>query len=327
MLLVSLISVSIFFGAGNKFFLKSRDKVLFDTAIGNKFISFYYTYSPLAASLISRELSREQGFYEGLIFHEGIKNEKYIYPGKGVLFLSNSKKIKGSADFLISKQEKGYFVENRYGRSMPVESVTEKEIEKAIMELFSMNGFLFLNKICLYFFPAGLFILSIMAIKWLTDNDKIFILSSTIIASFFILFIWSISLTGNNPPKKDSLKSVEISRDGLSIAYYLYQKREIPEPYMPLVKMMALSESTALRYWGAYFLGILGDPEEAQTLMTLMEDPSLNVRYRAAQSLYRLLKQGSFRPLLFRLLTDPSWYVRCKIFSVFLKAGTIPSPA
>ena len=42
-LLMILISVSLFYGSGNYFFGKTRDKVFFDTTLGNKIISFYYT--------------------------------------------------------------------------------------------------------------------------------------------------------------------------------------------------------------------------------------------------------------------------------------------
>lgn len=322
MLLMILITSSLFYGSKNRFFVKTRDKVLFDSALGNKIISFYYTYSPLAASLVSRE----QSVYQGLIFHEGIKNERFLYLDKGI-FLTGKKEVKGAVDFVISKQGEGFFIKNRYGKAIPIESINITEIEKAIGELFSMKGFSLLNKIGLYFFPAGLLILFLMGIKLLTDNKKIFVISSTGIASALVLFIWFVSLTGNNPPGDDRLKSVELSRDGLSIAYYLYAKNEIPEPYIPFVKMMTKSESPSLRYWGAHLLGILGDKKDAQTLISLLEDPSLNVRYMASHSLYTLLKEESYRTLLIHLLKDPSWYVRCRIFSIFLNTGTIPSPA
>ncbi len=321
-LLMILISGSLFYGSKNRFFIKTRDKVLFDSTLGNKIISFYYTYSPLAASLVSRE----QGVYQGLIFHEGVKNERFLYLDKGI-FLTGKKEVKGSADFVISKQGETFFIKNRYGKAIPIESISISEIERAIGELFSMKGFSLLNKTGLYFFPAGLLILFLMGIKCVTDNKKIFAISSMGIASVLVLFIWFVSLTGNNPPRDDRLKSVELSRDGLSIAYYLYEKNEIPEPYIPIVKMMTKSESLSLRYWGALLLGILGDKKEAQTLIPLLENPFLNVRYVAAQSLYLLLKEKSFETLLIRLLTDSSWYVRCRIFSIFLNAGTIPSPA
>ena len=317
-----LISFSLFYGSKHQFFLKTRDKVLFNTTLGNEINLFYYTYSPLAASLISQE----QDIYEGLIFDEEIKDEKPIYLGKGV-FLSGKKEVQDSADFAISKQGEKLFISNRYGRIIPVESLNKEGIEKAISGLFSMNGFLFLTKICLYFFPAGIFILVLMGIRCLTDSKKTFIISSTSIASILVLFIWYITLTGNNPPGGNALKSVEVSRDGLAIAYYLYKIQDIPEPYIPIIEKMTESESPALKYWGAYLLGALSDVKKARILMTLMEDPHLNVRYRASQSLYWVLKEGSFRPLLIRLLTDSSWYVRCRIFSVFLNAGMIPSPA
>ncbi|EFK96816.1 hypothetical protein LDC_1159 [sediment metagenome] len=90
---------------------------------------------------------------------------------------------------------------------------------------------------------------------------------------------------------------------------------------------MTQSDSEALRYWGANLLGMAGDKGEAQRLVGLLEDPSPNVRYTACIALNKLLKQESFQYLAPRLLTDTNWYVRCRVYSIFLKAGQIPSPA
>ena len=115
------------------------------------------------------------------------------------------------------------------------------------------------------------------------------------------------------------------SCNGLVLAHYLRSQKTIPQKYMGYVQGMCRADSAALRYWGAYLVGRHGDATDAPTLIKLMEDPSLNVRYTAAQSLYLILREQSFGPLLKRLLTDPSWYVRCKVFSTFLSAGAIPS--
>ena len=321
LLFMGLISLALFLGSRNKFFLKTRDKILFDTTIGNRIVSFYYDYSPLATSLISLE----QNVYEGIIFHNGIKEERPVYLGNG-LFLSGNRKVKEYADFVISREGENYVITNRYGNKTSIASFQAEEIEKAISNLFTMKGFLKLNNIGLYFFPAGLLIPFLMLVKWLTDNKKVFILSGTGITTILILFIGYVSLTVRNPPKSDDLKSIELKREGLSIAYYLNNNKEIPEPYIPIVKKMARSESPSLRYWGAYLLGMLNDSKEVQTLIKLLNDPFLNVRYMAAQSLFNLSKEGSFGHLLNLLFTDPSWYVRCKVFSIFLNAGLIPSP-
>ena len=322
LLLMIVVSGSLFYGSKNKFFVKSRDRLLFDTLLGNKIISFYYTYSPLAASLISME----KGIYEGVIFHEGIKNKKYIYLGKG-LFLSGKKELKETSDFIISKDGTKFNIISRHGKMMPVGTINITEIENKIDELFSMKGFLFLNKIGLYFFPAGVIILFLMGIKWLTDNKKIFIFSNAGFASILVIFILSISFSGKSPPNNNFTESGDLSSQGLATAHYLYQKKEIPEAYMNVVKNMAGSGSPALRYWGAYLLGTTGNINESKILIPLLEDPFLNVRYTAALSLYKLLKQESFRYLIARLFNDPIWYVRCRIFSVFIDAGMIPSPA
>ena len=105
-------------------------------------------------------------------------------------FLTGKKEVKRSADFVISKQGEAFFIKNRYGKAIPIESIQVNEIAKAIGEMFSMKGFSFLNKIGLYFFPAGLLILFIMGIKFVAHNKKIFFISSIGIASVFILFIW-----------------------------------------------------------------------------------------------------------------------------------------
>ena len=320
--LVFIISSSLYYGSKKKFFMKTRDLVLFNNSLGNKIISFYYSYSPLAASLVSLE----KGVYEALIFHEGLDTEKFFYFGEGV-FLSSNEAVRGAADFTISKEGEKLFISNRYGREISLESMDRKEIIAAIEKLFSMKGMWHLNKIALYFFPAGLFILLLTGIKHLTGRQIVFDVSSAGIASVLVLFIWIVILTGNDPPKGERLKSTLTPRDELSIAYYLYQKDEIPDAFLPVLRNMANSESPALRYWGAYYLGVSGNSKDSEALINLMKDPQLNVRYRAAQSLYSLLQEGSYRYLIAPLISDPSWYVRCKVLSVFLKAGTIPAPA
>lgn len=322
LLLIIVVSGSLFYGSRHKFFVKARDRVLFDTTLGNRIISFYYTHSPLAASLISPE----KGVYEGLVFYEDVKGEKPLYLGEGV-FLSGKKELRGAASFVISKTGEKLLIENRHGKTAIIDSIDTKAIHEAMETLFSMKGFLLLNRAALYFFPAGVLCLCLVGVKWLMNDKRAFTLSAIGLGSVLLLFIWSVSLTGNTPPKGDRLKSATLSQDGLSIAHYLDKIKETPEAYRPFVIKMTKSESAVLRYWGANLLGTLGDRHEAQTLMTLIEDPCLNIRYTAASSLHRLLGEESFRPLLMRLISDPSWYVRCKIFSVFLRAGVIPSPA
>jgi len=318
--LIVIISISLFYGGKKNFFIKARDKVLFDSAPGRHVVSYYYTHSPLATSLISRE----KGIYEGLILHEGIKMDKPVYLGNGI-FLTNDKAVKGRADYVITNKKGRILMTNRYGRTVILQSIEGQEIDRAIKDLFSMKGFFLLSRIGLYFFPAGLFILCLLGLKWLTRNKKAFFLSSAGLAFILVLCILRISVTGDHPPKTVDPKHVDLSKDGLSIAYYLREKDDIPETYVPVVHAMARSESTVLRYWGAYLLGILGDRKFSGTLMTLLEDPSPNIRYTAGRSLYSVMKNESLNPLLVRLLADPNWYVRCKIFSVFLKTGIMPS--
>ena len=322
LLMAVLVSASLTYGSKQKFFLKARDKILFDTTVGNRLISFYYEYSPLAASLVSPE----EGIYQGLVFSQEIKDGKNHYLGNG-LFLTGDERAKASPDFVLSKEAERFHITSRYGKTLPLDSVAPKEMERSVRDLFTMKGFLYLTKISLYLFPAGVLILFVMAVKGITGSRRAFAISVAGTTILLTLSIWYITLTGNRPPRVDSLKSPLTTGEGLAISYYLYQKKEIPATYVPIIKLMTQSESTALRYWGAHFLGILGDEEEAKRLAALIEDRSPNVRYRAAQSLYHLHKEKSLNSLLMRLVTDPSWYVRCKVFSLFLEAGMIPSPA
>lgn len=322
LLLVFAISFSLLYGSKNRFFLKTRDLVLSESVLGNGLISFYYAYSPLAASVISPE----QGVYQGLIYKKGFEGKRFQYLGNG-LFLSGKEEIKGIADFEILKDGDDYLLKSRYGTIRPIESVTGLHVQKSIEEMFSMKGFMRLTKLCLYFFPAGVFLLLIIGIRSLTHSHKVFIASISGVALLIILFIVSVSLSGNNPAIGNRLKTPDLSRDGIPTAYFLDEKGQVPETYASFVKSMAKSESPAIRYWGTRLLGKLADIQEVPTLTKLLEDPNLNVRSMAAESLYIILKENSFNILLVRLFKDPSWYVKYRIFSVFLQAGVIPSPA
>ncbi|MFC1823006.1 HEAT repeat domain-containing protein [Thermodesulfobacteriota bacterium] len=322
LLSILLLSGTLFYGSRHDFFLKARDKFLFDSAIGHKIITFYYVNSPLATSLVSKE----RGIYQGLIYYGGVKGDKSVYFGKG-LFINSQEKIKAAADFVISEHGGQLFMTNRYGRQTQLNSITLVEVEKAVDSLFSMKGFLILIRDGLYFLPAGLLILLLMGVRWVTKRKNIFFIANIGTALFIVFFITGTTFVGNRAPEAESLESVSLTEDGLSIAHFLSEKKKISAPYIPIIKKMAGSEKPLFRYWGAYLLGLLGDKKEAQTLLTLMEDPYLNVRYVAAHSLYRLQKDRSYSPLLKHLVSDPSWYVRCKIFSIFLNAGIIPSPA
>jgi hypothetical protein len=327
LLLVFVVTLSLHFGSKHRFFLKTRDHFLFDTRIGSRLLTTYYETSPLATGLIAKPLSQSHGSYMGLVFCEGTKGERFVYPGKGLLILNGEAKHRAAADFVVDQEGARYVMTNRYGKAAPLASLSRGDIEGAIDRLYAMHGLLRLARIGLYFFPAGLLLVIIFGIRWLSVSRWAFFVSGTSIAAALLLFIWLVTLTGNRLPPEDVLESAPRSRPALALAYHLRSQKIIPETYMPYVREMCRSESPALRYWGAYLLGRRGDSTEAPTLIKLMEDPSLNVRYTAAQSLYRLRREQSFGPLLKRLLTDPSWYVRCKVYSTFLSAGAIPSSA
>ena len=320
--MVVCVSVSLFLGSNERFFLKARDRVLFDSALGNKVISFYYQYSPLAVSLISPY----KGVYQGVLYDPGIKDGNVYYVGKGV-FVAGNPAIKGFSDFTITKQGNGFSLESRHGKKVAAESLTPKDVEKAINSLFDMKGFVLLNKIGLYLFPGALLILIALGIRWLTKSQKAFVISVGALGVVMVSSIWVVSLTGNRAPAPDQLSSSDISNRGLDIAYYLDKKREIPPSFVPSVRRMTQSQSPALRYWGVHLLGACGTKEDVSKVIQLLEDPVPNVRYTAAQSLYKLNKTESFSSLIPRLLSDSSWYVKCKVYSLFLQAGVIPSPA
>ncbi len=327
LLLVFVVTLSLHFGSKHQFFLKTRDRFLFDTRVGSRLLNAYYGTSPLATSLIAKPLSPSYGCYVGLLFHEGHQGERFVYPGKGILILSGEAKHRSAADFVIAQEGEAYVMTNRYGMAVPLDALSRGDIEAAIDRLYAMPGLLRLARFGLYFFPAELLLLIIFGIRWVSISGPVFFVSGTSIAAALLLFIWSVTLTGNRLPSEEALQSAPLLRHGLALAYHLRSQKTIPETYAPYVQRMCRSESPALRYWGAYLAGRRGDATEAPTLMKLLEDPSLNVRYTAAQSLYLLLREQSFGLLLKRLLTDPSWYVRCKVFSTFLSAGAIPSPA
>jgi len=321
-ILTSLVSGSLYYGSRHKFFLKARDLVLFDTSLGNRIATFYYNHSVLAASL----LHPDQGIYMGLIFMDGLKEKRPVYLGQGV-FLSGDKKVKEAADYQLVRENGGLYLVGRYGNRADIGELNAKDIEEAARNLFHMKGFLLLNRAALYFFPAGCLILCLAFLKFFSSSRILFSLVSVGAASVLAAFILIVSLTGTGTLKED-IKGIALPKDALAIAYHLFHQREIPSSYLPVIEKMTRSESISLRYWGAYLLGRLKQPSpNPKQLLALLKDPSLNVRYTAAQSLYRILGKKSLNPLIVGLLKDPSWYVRCKIFSIFLKAGMIPSPA
>jgi len=321
-ILMAAVSLSLLYGSERKFFLKARDKVLYGTVLGNRIISFYYQYSPLAATLISME----QGIYQGVLFDGGINDGKTYYLGNG-LFLAGDPRLKGIADFELIRASNQLLLAGRHGGKVAIASVAPSDVEKGIRELFSMKGLFLLTRLSLYFFPAGILLLLLIGIRRLTDSRRFFLAFLVLMGLFLIFFIWTVSLTGDKPPGKGQPGAVDVSKDGISLAYYLYQRNEVPESYVPAIRSMARSDSPVLRYWGAHLLGVRGNRDDADIVRGLLDDSSSNVRYTAAQALYRILKNESLSALLSRLISDPNWYVRCRVYSLFLEAGMIPSPA
>ncbi|MBN2125227.1 MAG: HEAT repeat domain-containing protein, partial [Deltaproteobacteria bacterium] len=320
--MMALLSLSLAYGSNHWFFLKLRDRILFDSTLGKAVISFYYRYSPLAAGPITPT----KGLYQGLMYDENIKDGKAYYVGYG-LFAVGNKKIAHAADFSLARGGETVSLISRYGRRVTLKQFSPEELDRAVMQLFDMRGLLRLSSAALYFFPAGVLILCLLTLRAFTVRRKPFLVFCAGLTLILLSFIGYVTLTGNSPPSRPPAGPQDLSGEGLPLAYYLFQRKQVPAAYLPAVRWMTQSGSEALRYWGANLLGVAGDKGEAQRLIGLLEDPSPNVRYTACIALNKLLKQESFPYLAPRLLTDTNWYVRCRVYSIFLKAGLIPSPA
>jgi HEAT repeat protein len=73
-----------------------------------------------------------------------------------------------------------------------------------------------------------------------------------------------------------------------------------------LIERRADSENPTVRYWVAYLLGSLADPQSAEVIERLTQDPEEDVRANAAESLASFPNER----LLLSLLNDESWVVR-----------------
>ncbi len=315
----ALLSSSLVLAAGENFFIKARDRLLFDSRIGNQVVSYYYTYSPLAAAVISPA----SGIYEGLVFQEGFESP-FHHLGRG-LVLSGNPSVKRNADHRVERRDDGHEMVNRYGDRKPLPDVSEEAIREAALSLFSMNGFKTLNRISLYAFPAGLLMVPFFALRMITKRRKPFLVMSLSIGIGLVVGIGAVSFVGASRTAATDGKVPADLDSALGLAYDLYERREVPAELVPAIRQFTRSDSTALRYWGAKLLAYAPvDSTHDRRLTTLLEDPSPNVRYAAGLSLYRLLGKNSFEHLLPQLIEDPNWYVKCILFSAFLRSGTIP---
>lgn len=321
-LLIALLVAAALYLGGSKgdFFIKARDRILLDSALGGGISGFYYAHSPLAAGVVSKP----KGVFQGLVYMEGFKEAPFLHLGGGMV-MSGRRAAAGGADFVIRDTGRGFMIEDRHGRELPVRSPEKEEILEAADRLFAMEGFKKLNGAALYYFPAGLMLALLAVLRRPTRTRRVFIAVSWIPALGAAGFIAATALAGRmealppEPPGGAGNKA-EI----LSLCYHMNDEKKVPYGYLPLLREMASSESAALRYWAGRLMGIHGDPAAGRTLEELLRDPSPNVRYTAALSLYKVMGRESLRSLWPLLLDDPSWYVKCKIFSAFLRSGTIP---
>jgi|GEM_PF-7039313 len=319
LLLGSVLSVSLFLAARENFFIKARDRLMFDSSIGNQVVDYYYTYSPLAAAVISPAM----GVYEGLVYQEGFQTP-FHHLGRGIV-LSGDPSVKGKADYVLEKKNGAYELASRYGDRKPLAETGEAGVIQAASSLFSMGGFKTLNRISLYAFPAGLLVLPFFFLRTATPRRGPFLVMSLSIGLGLVAAIGAVSLVGASRPAPEDLTAAPDTGVALGLAYDLYERRDLPPDLVPTIRQLTRSDSIALRYWGAKLLAYAPEgPDHDQTLIRLLEDPSPNVRYAAGLSLHRRLGVDGFEHLLPRLIRDPNWYVKCILFSAFLRSGTIP---
>jgi hypothetical protein len=264
-----------------------------------------------------------RGVYEGLVFLEGFE-DPFHHMGRGIV-LSGNPSVQRAADYVVEQQAGRIELVNRFGDRISIPDTGRKSILRGVYGLFTMNGFKSLNRFSLYAFPAGLILLPFFALRMVTERRGPFLALSLVVGLGLGVFIGAIHLVGHSRPSTVEGTSPADLDAALGLAYELYQPRDVRENLMPVVQAFARSESTALRYWGAKLLAHgPGDPDPEEHLIQLLEDPSPNVRYAAGLSLYDLLGKESFEHLLPRLIRDPNWYVKCILFSAFLRSGTIP---
>lgn len=314
-----VLSSVLFLAVRGGFFIKTRDRLLFDSWLGHRIVSYYYTYSPLAAAVISPA----SGVYEGLAFLEGFE-APFHHMGRGIV-LSGNPRVRGAADYVVHEEDGGHVMVNRYGDRAVLAEAKEKAILETAPTLFSMEGFKTLNRISLYAFPAGLLVLPFLVLRMGTARRRAFLILSLVIGLGLPAVIGWVTWTGEVETVPSEASRPMGKGAALSLAYDLYERQEVPRETLPVVLEFIDSPSTALRYWGAKLLAYTPEnPEHDRVLRALLEDPSPNVRYAAGLSLYHRIRVDSFKHLLPRLLKDPNWYVRCMLFSAFLRAGSIP---
>ena len=314
-----VVSSALYAGAQYHFFIKTRDRVLFDSSLGARVVSYYYTYTPLAAAVISPA----RGVYEGLVYWDEFKMP-FHHLGKG-LVLSGEPLVKPGADFIVTTDNGRVVMANRYGERAEIPSPGPESIRAAADSLFTMHGFKNLTRVALYAFPAGLLMAPFFLLRLATRSRKAFGIQGGVVGLGLLIFIGVMSLTGVSRDRPTPAEALHSKNASLGLAYEFDDRRTVPAEYVPAVLAWGRSESIALRYWGAKLLGYVpADPEYRSRLDELLNDPSPNVRYAAALSLVHMLRVASFNTLLPHLLNDPNWYVRCIIFSAFLRSGTIP---
>ena len=321
-LIFILIVGALVWGAKRRFFLKTRDVILFNTSIGRSIINFYYTYSPLATAIITPK----KGIYEALIYYDALKMGIPLYLGDGI-FVSGIPKIKNSADFILKKRGSYFMFESPGYGKVKIKSINPKEIQSSIKKFFHHRGLLKICRVGLYSFLAGIFFLIFFLTYIFVSDKRVFYMISSGIGIIILITIVGVSLMARGPINKIDMNREDIKSFGLALSYNLMDREKINESYLPVIEKMAYSSSPALRYWGAYLLGKFSENDKiVKILKSLIKDKCLNVRYSSAVSLFKISGQKAFKSLVQLLFRDPSWYVRCKIFQAFLKAGMIPSP-
>ncbi|HZI75865.1 MAG TPA: HEAT repeat domain-containing protein, partial [Gemmatimonadales bacterium] len=89
----------------------------------------------------------------------------------------------------------------------------------------------------------------------------------------------------------------------------------------PLIHLLSGTDRNTARAWAANVLGEVRAVEAVPLLLQALEDPSDEVRSKAATALGRLRDRRAVAPLLEHLLSDPAPFVRARVASALAQFG------
>lgn len=114
----------------------------------------------------------------------------------------------------------------------------------------------------------------------------------------------------------DYMRSGQVQLEGIVEAANLATLND-PGNIKTLISYLS-NEESAIRYWGATGLLILGDKavDAKDALKGCLNDPSPNVAAMAAEALYMLGEKAPARQALIKVLKSPNLYARCHALNV-----------